>query len=401
MNSKLSFKMTLLASVICTLSACGGGDDDSTTTTASLKLDALAITANLADNVIVSTYESLNTDAASLKTAVNALSQGTATEVELAAAQQAWKKTRSHWEASEAFLFGPVDAQGIDPLIDTWPLATTDLNAFLATGKTTTTDILGASENVQGFHAIEYLLFGDGLASNTRPASSLTANELAYLSSLTSVLKQHTQTLVDSWKTQYDPSNDKSGPYLVQVKSPGVGKVFTSQSAVVEQLLEAMIRILDEVANGKMTDPLGASIAAADTSLVESQYAWNSLTDFHNNIQSALNIYTGVKGFNPNSSTPSVNNYGLYTFVAFSDKALADQVHTEIKDAYNAIALIDGDNDVTTTEITSNAQMPFRQAIKDVNGRTRVQSAIDKLNKARSTLETKVKPLIAKTAFSG
>jgi putative iron-regulated protein len=170
---------------------------------------------------------------------------------------------------------------------------------------------------------------------------------------------------------------------------------------VVEQLLEAMIGILDEVANGKMTDPLGASLAAADTSLVESQYAWNSLTDFHNNIQSALNIYTGIKGFNPNSSTPSVNNYGLYTFVAFSDKALADQIHTEIKDAYNAIALIDGDNDVTTTEITSNAQMPFRQAIKDVNGRTRVQSAIDKLNKARSTLETKVKPLIAKTAFSG
>ena len=70
--------------------------------------------------------------------------------------------------------------------------------------------------------------------------------------------------------------------------------------------------------NGKMTDPLGASLAAADTSLVESQYAWNSLTDFHNNIQSALNIYTGIKGFNPNCNAPrgKSSNGGVLIFGA-------------------------------------------------------------------------------------
>jgi hypothetical protein len=48
--------------------------------------------------------------------------------------------------------------------------------------------------------------------------------------------------------------------------------------AVFEEIVNGMIGICDEVANGKMLDPF----VAADPSLEESPYSQNSLTDFKN-----------------------------------------------------------------------------------------------------------------------
>ena len=50
----------------------------------------------------------------------------------------------------------------------------------------------------------------------------------------------------------------------------------------VEELMGGVIGIADEVGNGKMGDPMGADLAHADTTLVESQFSWNSTMDFYN-----------------------------------------------------------------------------------------------------------------------
>lgn len=382
------------------LSACGGGgggvSDDSL-----VNFDATAMNANLADEVITAGYVALDDAAAALALAIDALADGEATEAELDAAQLAWKATRVPWESSEAHLFGPVDAQGIDPLIDTWPLATTDLQQFLSQGATSVEQLLNASANVQGFHAIEYLLFGDGVEVNDQPVASIDADELAYLVSLSDVLQIHTADLAYAWTDQYDPDNDASGPYADQLKSPGVGKVYTSQGAVVEELINGLITIVDEVANGKIGEPLGASLAEADTSLVESQYSWNSLTDFHNNLQSAVNLYTGVRGFDPQTRSPSTADNGIYAFVAAHSVVLADDVYAQLVAAYDAIALIDGDGDVSTTNIDSDDQIPFRQAIKDEAGRQRCEQAIAELGELLSLLQGSVLPLVQVTEFAG
>ncbi len=63
-------------------------------------------------------------------------------------------------ESSEAFLFGPVDSLGIDPMLDTWPLNKLDLDNVLNSNRAITVDFVRAlGTNVQGFHTIEYLLF--------------------------------------------------------------------------------------------------------------------------------------------------------------------------------------------------------------------------------------------------
>ena len=272
------------------LGGCQGGSNGGEV----IDYDASAVITKLADDVIVATYQELEmTDPAEADRAIDALngsddlSSGTLTN-----AQNAWKATREPWERSEGFLIGPVDSLGIDPRLDTWPLNTTDLATAIGSGFSSS-----ASEDVQGFHTLEYLLFGDGVSNNNR-STELNSDELAYVKALAADFASHTQTLVDAWTTQYNPGDVNTGPYADELKLQGDG-LYQSQLAVMEELINGMIGIVDEVGNGKIADPFGADIGSADTSLVESQYSWNSLTDFHDNIQSVLNVYTGKKGYDP------------------------------------------------------------------------------------------------------
>ena len=90
--------------------------------------------------------------------------------------------------------------------------------------------------------------------------------------------------LYSSWTVAQDPNDSSSVAYQDLLLTPD-NNVYASKLAVVEELINGMIGIVDEVANGKIADPFGASIDAIDTSKVESQYSWNSLADFTNNIQ--------------------------------------------------------------------------------------------------------------------
>lgn len=396
-------KLALVTSLALALAACGGDNDgssDNNTGGGSEKVsfDAKPVAKNIAENVIVPTYQNLNNATANLQAKVDALIDG-ATEAEVKAAQQAWKEARVPWESSEAFLFGPVDSLGVDPAIDSWPLNTADLEAQLVQGKTSEAVINAAGDDLKGFHAVERLLFGNGVDDNQKAASEFTTAEITYLTNLVKVMKGRTQALVDGWTLQYDPTNAKSGGYLDQVTKIPSTK-YKNGSAIIEEIIDAMVGIVDEIGNTKIADSLGSSIDKADTTTVESQYSWNSLTDFHNNAQSALNVYTGKLGFNPNSDAPSKNDNGVYAFVAAHNPALADQVLAEVKDAYNKIALIDGDGDINTTNIEKANQIPFREAIKDTEGRKRAQAAIDALNKVKTTVDTKVKPLLGETNFA-
>ena len=137
-----------------------------------------------------------------------------------------------------------------------------------------------------------------------------------------------------------------------------------------------MIGIVDEVGNGKIADPFGASKDKADTSLVESQYSWNSLTDFTDNIIGVKNVYQG-------EFTGSADKEGIIDFVTAADAALATRVGEEIDESIAAIKAIAGTND-----------MPFRQAISNAEGRVRIQAAIDALAILQASLENDVLTLL-------
>lgn len=382
-----------LGAVPLVLAGCGGGGgggDDG-----AAPFDAKPVVDNLADAVITQTYRNLNSAAGALLAAVQTLVTAP-TEDAMDTAQSAWKAARVPWETSEGFLFGPVDALGIDPAIDSWPLNTPDLQTFLASNPSATqADIENASDDLRGFHAIEYLLFGDGVADNDKSVSELTPAEANYLVALAQAFRARTQALQSAWTTDYNGT----GPYATTLKSPGAGRTYTGYAAVVEELINGIAGIADEIGNAKIAEPLGATLADADTSKVESQYSWNSLTDFHNNMQSVLNVYTGKLGFDASADTVSASLNGLYAFVVHSDSSLATRVLSEIIAAQKKIALIKGDGVDTTTAITGAAR-PFRTQIRDAEGRVLAQDAIAACNTLRASLLNDVLPLLGTTTFA-
>ncbi len=333
---------------------------------------------NVSYNVVLKTYRNLAASILNLHKRIQILASDRS-DANMLLAQQAWRDSRAPWESSEAFLFGPVESLGIDPMIDTWPLNRLDLDSILSSPRKITADFIGSlGTNVQGFHTLEYLLFGNGENSNEKSADSLTDKEIDYLLASSSVLVEHTNDLARSWEKNHNPDDPKSKGYVVMIMNPGSNNPFySSEQSVLIEYLNGVIGIVDEVANGKIADPMGEKIGDADTTKVESPFSWNSLADFQNNIRSVQMIFSG--------DYDKHKGPGLYDLLKVKNSELAERVSAQIDKSIASIADISGAD-----------HMPFRKAILDKDGRVRIQNAIDELHILHAELENEVLPIINK-----
>ena len=361
-KSKLAIGMCclLLASVFVV--GCGSDDEtDEPDDSQAAAFDASTMLNDFANTVVLATYTELDNKAGELLTAVKALAANTS-QANLEKAQQAWKATRRPWEQSESFLFGPVDTQGLDPALDSWPVDHVNLQSVLDSNDALTVDFVSGLEDTQkGFHTIEFLLFRDG---NQRKASDITDRELAYLVSTTENLKASTSQLRLAWA----PEGENFSNTVAQA---GAGSaVYPSQSAAVQEMINGMIVIADEVANGKISDPYNES----DTTLVESQFSFNSITNFQDNIRGIQNVYMGKY---------ITDGQGLNEFVNSKDADLDARFQQEVQAAIDAIGAIPN---------------PFRDSITANRGA--VQTAIEAVSKVQQTLEQDILPLVQSSEFN-
>jgi len=349
--SKSIFYIFLLAGFVA-ITSCDKNDDPSPTA------DYTAILTNTGENIILETYEALAVQAALLETATQTL-ESNPTQNNLDAAKAAWVATRSPWEQSEGFLFGPVDQEGIDPSIDSWPVNVIDLNNVLASANPLTESFLAQQEGtLKGFHTIEFLLWGE---NGNKQVGDITTREFEYLAAAAGVLADDTQTLYDLWKPT-------GGNYIANLLMAGNGsQVYISQKSALEEITNALIVIADEVGNGKINDPL----VQQDLTLEESRFSANSKADFADNIRSIKNIYTGVfGGFG--------DGHAVSDIIKEKNAAVDAEVIAEIDAAINAIETIPGtfsDAVFNNTAAVSVAQ----QAVRDL----------------QSTFEEKVLPIIS------
>lgn len=317
-----SFKLralpaALAAVVALSLTGCFTSSEEKGDT-----LDFSPILASVADSVIYPTYTDLSAKAAALEAAVQALNTST-TPQNLNAARVAWRAARAPWERSEGFLFGPVDSKAIDPSIDTWPLDSLTLKSILAGSLTLNEAFIAAQENnVRGFHALEYLLFG---TDSTKDEGDFTTREKQYLVAAAANFRARTDTLKQSWSAS-------GGNFLADFKTAGTGSTaYRSKKAAAEELLDGMVGICEEVANAKITAPFGPP---ADPREEESRFSRNSTTDFANNIRSVRNVYLGTYGATVLLKGSHLGHAkGVAAWVDSLDSELAERVNGEIDSA--------------------------------------------------------------------
>lgn len=206
---KIYFSMMAVMMAACMIS-CGNGNNNApegeTVKDAAIRE---AATQYVNENVLVM-YQGMADASAEIYEAcatIKAHSEaGTLTDSDIRTAADAWLKARKYWEQSEAFLFGPVADEGIDPRIDSWPLDKTGMDAILANdAKMAEIEKQGAAYferlpegyGMFGFHALEYLIFASDNTSKPvrlRSTDSYTKNELIYLTAAAEDLKAQTCT---------------------------------------------------------------------------------------------------------------------------------------------------------------------------------------------------------------
>ncbi len=355
MKPTYSSRIAIAVLAICAVAFCACSDDTPTQPDASDEAQR-AVLSNLGTNVLMATYVDLDAKADLLVQAVDAF-DADPTQTALDAAREAWRQTRRPWEQSEGFLFGPVETNGIDPAIDSWPVNRADLDAVLAGNAVLTQEYVASLEGtLKGFHTIEYLLFGD---ANDKTLADFTDRDRDYLAAVVQAMKARTAALAAAWSVN-------GGNFVAEVTDPGrTGSVYVSNHDVLQELTEGMIGIADEVGNGKINDPF----VQQDASLVESQFSFNSLADFANNIRSIENVWLGRYG--------STDGDGIGALVAERDPDLDAKVRGEITDAIDAIRRMTPD---------------FRTAI--AQNRAAVSEAQQSVRALQETLQAEVLPLI-------
>lgn len=340
----LALPLTLLG-VSCKKSDNPGKNDSS-----ALQKEILV---DISSKVCTASYEDMYSKTQELLTAVTALNATTNAD-NLATARAKWKAIRTTWEQTEAWLFGPIEANDIDPRIDTWPVEFNSLEGILKNNDPLTEEYVNnLEESLKGFHPIEYVLWGQ---KGNKTAAQFTNREKQYLLALTQNLVKLTKEVRDTWTT---------GGYEQQLATAGNGSTeFTTQQAAYLQIVDAMAGICGEVADSKIKEPFDAQ----NPNLEESPFAKNSITDFTNNINGILAIYQGR--FNSDGK-------GLEDLVRANNLSL----DAEIKSKHAAAI-------ASLTAITK----PFGEAI--VSEQPKVQNAMTKINELAAVLDGKLKPFV-------
>ncbi len=350
----------LVSLALFTSISCGGssgGSEDSSSS--DLQAEQKAILAQISSKVIVPTYQELAEKSLAMKAAADAF-VADPTQAKLDAVRAAWVATRIPWERSEAFLFGPVDSEGYDPSMDSWPLEHAKLENTISSNASSPVDVATVEPDLKGFHAIEFLLYG---FNKSKTLDTISAAERTYLSQLVADHVRITGLLSSAWS-----EGDKPFVSLLSTAGDTGNDRYTSAQSGVQEVFEAMIGIAEEVGKTKIAGPFDSG----DTESVESQYSFNSLTDFRDNVVSLRNIYFGTLD-------GTIASASLSQFVKTRDAALDASVQAKITKAMDSITAI---------------PEPFRDHLKDADAADEITAAITALEDLRSTLDTQVRPVV-------
>ncbi len=316
-----------------------------------------AISQAIALNINHSIYHDLAEKSSDLESAIQAFSDNPSQE-NLSKCRDLWKSARSTWELSESFIYGPVATENIDPRIDSWPVDFNAINLLLAgtTDFSSEPTIDALDDALKGFHPIEFILWGE---NGNKQINEFTTREKEYLIALVKNLKKLTEQLENQWDStnsnayvHYFTGATLTNPYYETTKD------------VFEEIVNGMIGICEEVAAGKMGEPL----TSQDPGLEESPFSSNSMIDFTNNIKGVQNVYLG---------NYAVNGLGLEDLVRQHNLSLDNLIKTNINSALASLATITA---------------PFGQAI--FTQQTQVSSAITAIETLKNTLENQLLPFV-------
>jgi putative iron-regulated protein len=367
--------LSILAMTVV-LTACKKKDEGPST---ELKKSAI----NNYANIVYENYTDALEKANAMQTAIDAF-VANPTQTSFDAAKTAWLEARNPYGQTEVYRFygGPIDndIDGSESLLNAWPMDEAFIDyvqgnslagiinnpvAYPTINKTIIESLNenGGETNVScGFHAVEFLLWGQDLSTTsagTRPytdyvALTGTAQNQArrgqYLSACASLIVDHLQTIKDAW------SPSTPGNYRNEF-------VNANPDASLSKIIQGM----GFLAKGELA---GERLEVAyDSQLQEDEHSCfsdNTHNDVRMNALAILNIYNGSY---QKTNGAIISGVGIHDVLLAKDATLATETKASIEKAKNDAYAI---------------AAPFDQQIlsSNVAGRTAINNTIIALKKA-------------------
>ncbi len=380
---KKIFKSSLFFAALLAISAaftsCSEESNDTNTAKKALEAKFQTVNDDFVNKTVLVTYRALADDNKALVDAIEAMND----DEGVVAACNAWKESRRQWEYSEAFLFGPATVYSIDPHTDTWPFDATKFDNLMKNfdpedeaSLDNMSEIISTTENLTGFHAVEYILFREG---DARKYSDLTAKDLAFCKLASQDLYLASLKLVSAWGGELsddeqaiidDAEFESAINYGTNFVNAGqVGSTYTDITTATLDIITGARDILGEVADSK----IGAPYTGTNKNYIESPYSHNSITDFYDNIMSCKHTLYG--GADVNGTTPNENSLIGVCLKVSQFKSLAEDVESKLE---------------TALEKTSVMKRPFVTFSNDASAGEAIE-AISALDESLSKLESAIR----------
>ncbi|MFV7236073.1 imelysin family protein [Flavobacterium sp. ZB4R12] len=303
---KVFLKVTLLLITVVLITSCDNNDDSSNS-----NVTKKQVVENYA-NIAFANYKKAYDDAVILETAINTFTT-TPTDANFTIAKTAWKTSRESYGTTEAFRFadGPIDnADGPEGLLNAWPLdenyvdyvqgATNagiinDLTAFPTINKALLESLneQGGEKNISvGYHAIEFLLWGQDLTAPSENEAGLRAyadyvvggtnsnqtRRAAYLNACADLLTDNLEYLVNQWKV----GGTYRTTFLALSDDVAIRNIYLGITTLVSAELPV--------------ERMDVALGNADQEDEHSCFSDNTHRDIALNLQGVINVYKGNYG---------------------------------------------------------------------------------------------------------
>lgn len=344
-NMKKRISRASLVLFLGTLAIACSSNDNATDTVASVtKKEVVATYADIA----YANYKKAYDDAVILKTAITTFTTSPS-QANFDNAKNKWKESRESYGTTEAFRFanGPIDdANGPESMLNAWPLdeAYIDYVDGASSAGIINNPLLfplitkavleaenenGGEKNISvGYHAIEFLLWGQDLTAPSekkaglRPFTDYTIGGTAayqtrratYLNVCADLLTDHLEYMVNQWKV--------GGPYRTTFLALSEDVAIKNMYLGITTLVSAELPV----------ERMYVALGNADQEDEHSCFSDNTHRDIALNLQGVLNVYQGSYG--------TIDGPSLEDLVKQANTTTYNETATSANDALSKVAAI-------------------------------------------------------------
>lgn len=325
--------LTLLTITMILIASCG---EEQSGSSVSIQ-DQQALLANIGDNIIVPSYQNLDSKVADLLAEMENFKSDLSSE-NFAVLKTSLKEARLAWQWCNFYDFGPASEIGLASTINTFPVDKDAIERNIAGDDFNLESVAAADE--RGFAAIGYLLHGAG------ESDAEILQQFVDVQTRVDYLDQLIRQVTESVNSVYQRWDSDQDNYIETFKTATGTNVGSSLSLLTNALTQSFER---KTRDGKIGIPVGLrTLGVPVPNSVEALYAGYSVDLVQENLKAYQNLFLGTSL--REASSGNGDSYLTYLEL-LENMSLSNEIKERFEKSVSAVNLL---NEPYQEEVQNN-----------------------------------------------